>query len=226
MCGTRCTTLEALVNEWRTLHALHDTVCALLTVRFPGHNKNYNKNKLQILSSNICKFYTTQYTHWMIHTVHTLDDTHSTHTGWYTQALDISSLLFKFSKAANLFQTTIWLPQTSTSLRSLRLNLSASNFWFPFTYCFFLKPVPQTAISIKVPMTDRISGTGICECPIYLIAISLSVNMWPSGMWGWPAVKRRSGIFMNVVTWERHATNNYYLWMLWLENATLTTIIN
>jgi len=81
----------------------------------------------------------------------------------------MSSLLFKFSKATNFFETIIRsCSQNSTAHRSL----STSNFcvFCLLTDCLPLIQVQQAAISITAPMRDWISG--ICECHIYLNAIS------------------------------------------------------
>ena len=120
----------------------------------------------------------------------------------FYQALNMSSLLFKFSRTAVLFEILTWYGfLTSSSLIFLRLNVSTSNRCFLFTYC---QSFPnfcnhQTVLSITVSSSERsyIEYTGIPSA-IYQYVVNLVFSV---------PMRRCPGLFMNVSVREHRSLN-------------------
>ena len=94
--------------------------------------------------------------------------------------VSVLGIIFKFSKATNLFETLIWnCFLTSNSLSYPRLNLSTSNVCVA---CFLATNLSLTfgntrqwSVSHSVPVKYRTSR--ILECNL------LSINMWSIWLW-------------------------------------------
>ena len=102
----------------------------------------------------------------------------------FSQVLFMSSLSFKFSKAANLFEISIWYCfLTSSSLRFLRLNLTTSNFGVACLLAANLSltfaTIRELSVSLSAPLKDH--TLSILECHL------LYVNMWSICLWVFPS---------------------------------------
>jgi len=111
----------------------------------------------------------------------------------FSQVLFMSLLLHKFSKAANLFEISIWYCfLTSSSLSFLRLNLSPSNFCTAFLLTANLSltfaTTRQWTVSQSAPLKDRTPS--ILECHL------LSINMWSIWLWVFPSGEVQVCLYM------------------------------
>ena len=110
-----------------------------------------------------------------------------------SQALLVSSLSFKFSKAANLFEVLIlYCFLTSTTFNLLGLNLSTSNHYCLFTYYKSFPNFYNHQIVIRItfsyPERSYIQCTRM-PSPVYQYVITLVVSL---------PIKRGPGVIMKV----------------------------